>query len=256
MKSTFEKSVGDIKIHNSDNFKNYPPMFHKNVELLYVTKGSVDVCIDGKMKTLYPNEISVAFPYSVHSTKKSTDVDSILVMFSPDITSAFHYELANFKPEIPYISSAESLRPLFENIVTYAKTDERLTTCYLNVIIGEILQRINLVKSSHVDMNFAQQVLVYCADHYKEDINIKAVATALFLSESYVSKIFSQKLGYSFRDYINMMRIAEAKRLLKHSDTKITDVMYECGFKNQSSFNRIFFAETGMTPREYKEKKT
>ena len=254
MKSNFEKDVGHIKIHRSDYFRDYPPLFHKNLELIFVKEGTIDICVDGKPKTLAENEISISFPYMVHSTKESFNNDVILVMFSPDLVPSYHHELSNFKPETPYISDAESLLPMFENIIRYSKTDERLTTSYLNVIVGEILQRVKLVKSSNVDMTFAQQVLIYCSEHFKESLSIKSIATALFISESYVSKIFSQKLGYSFREYLNMLRISEAKRLLKNTGAKITDVMYDCGFKNQSSFNRIFFTETGMTPREFKDK--
>ena len=32
----------------------------------------------------------------------------------------------------------------------------------------------------------------------------------------------------------------------------ITEIAYECGFRNQSNFNRVFLARTGMTPREYR----
>jgi len=84
--------------------------------------------------------------------------------------------------------------------------------------VGEIIEMLPFVKNENMDMNSAQQILMYCSEHFREDINLKKVAAELYLSESYISKIFAKKLGYSFREYINTLRISEAKRMLKNAD--------------------------------------
>lgn len=254
MPMKFEKCDSSIKAHKIDGEREYLSIFHKQFELIYVVKGNLNISVDGKMKMLSPNQMSVGFPYSVHTLRKSPDTEAILVMFPPEIAPVFRHELSNFKPDDPFITDAEIFLPLLKNILLYASNDERLAICYLNVVIGEILRHIKLVKLHNVNMSYTQRVLVYCSEHYKENISIKTVASALYMSESYISKIFAYRLGHPFREYINMLRISEAKRLLNNTDMKITDIMYECGFTNQSSFNRIFFSETGLTPREYKEK--
>jgi AraC-like DNA-binding protein len=38
-------------------------------------------------------------------------------------------------------------------------------------------------------------------------------------------------------------------------DYRIVDVMTECGFKNQSSFNRVFFDACQMSPKQYRKSK-
>ena len=40
------------------------------------------------------------------------------------------------------------------------------------------------------------------------------------------------------------------------SDYRVTEIMLRCGFKNQSSFNRIFRQLTGVSPYEYRQSKT
>ena len=88
-----------------------------------------------------------------------------------------------------------------------------------------------------------------------EDISIKKIADELYISSSYVSKVFSCKLKYNFREYINELRIRRAKKLLSSTDRRIIDVMLDCGFKNQSSFNRVFSEHTGVSPSEYRRMK-
>ena len=90
------------------------------------------------------------------------------------------------------------------------------------------------------------------AEHFAEPLTLKSVAGALFISQSYVSKLFSTKVHYGFRDYINALRIDQAKTLLRETNQQVTDVMASCGFANQSNFNRVFREACGCSPREYK----
>jgi two-component system response regulator YesN len=96
------------------------------------------------------------------------------------------------------------------------------------------------------------QLLSYCAAHFAEDITVSTLAASLYISESYVSKLFTRQLGCSFREYINQLRIHEAQNLLEATDLRIGQVMTRCGFQNQSSFNRVFLDLTGISPREYR----
>ncbi len=110
--------------------------------------------------------------------------------------------------------------------------------------------RLKDVKAS--DMDTVRSVLGYCSEHFCDDITVKDVADKVYVSERYVTKIFAEKVGCSFRDYINNLRMSKAVNLIKGTSMRITDIMYECGFKNQSTFNKVFLEEMGCTPREYR----
>ena len=84
---------------------------------------------------------------------------------------------------------------------------------------------------------------------------LRKIADELYISTGYVSKIFATKLKYGLREYINELRISKAKNLLSKTDLKIIDVMLECGFRNQSSFNRVFSEICGVSPSEYRRRK-
>jgi len=106
------------------------------------------------------------------------------------------------------------------------------------------------------DKNMTARIMEYCAEHFAEDLSLKRVADALLISQSSVSKLFSQRLHYGFRDHINDLRLEQAKALLQETDQSVTEVMFSCGFTNQSSFNRIFRAACGCSPREYRRRLT
>ena len=253
MKPSFEKNNVILSVAKIKGFKPYVPMFHKHMELVYVLNGKLNMCIDGQETELNEGEVSIAFPYTIHSYERADDIEAVIVLFSPEAVNLFNNEVFHNKPVCPYVKKNDKIGILVERLVEYAGNDEKLAQAYLNTIMGEVLKSLKLVKTENMDVSSAQQVLIYCSEHYFEDISIKNVATALFLSESYVTKIFSNKLGCSFREYINTLRVNEAKKLLSNTEMKIIEIMYACGFKNQSSFNRVFYEETGLTPKEYRK---
>lgn len=257
MKGIFEKKEVGIVARKVDGFRSFPPMFHTHVEVLYVLRGEISMMIDGTAKTLSPGEISISFPYSIHSYENAPDAEIIMLLFSPAAAGNFEKTLLSYKAKNPYIQNGEAVLPLLHKLVEYCEKEgelyEKAASAYLSAVVGELLLSLSLIRLDNMDINVAQQILSYCSSHYNEAISVKNVANALYLSESYVTKTFSGKLGYSFREYINTLRIAEAKNLLKNTNMKIIDVMYTCGFTNQSSFNRIFQEMTSVTPKVYRE---
>ena len=49
-----------------------------------------------------------------------------------------------------------------------------------------------------------------------------------------------------------MLRVEHAKNLLRSTDLKINDVIFESGFSDQKTFNRVFKELVNMTPKEYR----
>jgi AraC-like DNA-binding protein len=70
-----------------------------------------------------------------------------------------------------------------------------------------------------------------------------------------VSWAMNQGAGISFCDYINQLRLAEVKRKLKQSGrSSILEIAFTAGFNSKSTFNSLFKASTGMTPRQYQRR--
>ena len=80
------------------------------------------------------------------------------------------------------------------------------------------------------------------------------VARTLKLSERYLQKIFAER-GSTLTDFIRARRIAEARRLLDQNAGRrlsISSVAYAVGFRDPSYFSRVFLAETGLTPSDFR----
>ena len=60
------------------------------------------------------------------------------------------------------------------------------------------------------------------------------------LNPAYFSSLFKQATGSSFKEYLNMVRNEESKRLLINTDYSIIDIALATGFEDQSYFSKVF----------------
>lgn len=97
-----------------------------------------------------------------------------------------------------------------------------------------------------------RKAMSYIAEHFHTGTTLQEVAEHVHLHPAYFSTLFKQSTGSSFKEYMNMVRIEESKRLLANTDFSIIDVAIAVGFEDQSYFSRVFRKYTGMTPRQFR----
>ncbi|RCX22632.1 AraC family two component transcriptional regulator [Fontibacillus phaseoli] len=92
----------------------------------------------------------------------------------------------------------------------------------------------------------------YMNEHYRTDLKASEVATWLKITPSYFSYIFKQSTGKGFTEYMNEMRMEQAKALLATTHDKVFEVADKVGYKEYKYFVSVFKSYTGMTPKEYR----
>ncbi|MEF2965492.1 helix-turn-helix domain-containing protein [Paenibacillus sp. M1] len=99
-----------------------------------------------------------------------------------------------------------------------------------------------------------QRALLFVAERYKEDLSMEQCAEYVNLSPYYFSKLFKQRTGENFSDYVTRLRIEEAKKLMgKSQHLSLKEICYEVGYKDPNYFSRVFKKSAGMTPTEYRQ---
>ena len=92
----------------------------------------------------------------------------------------------------------------------------------------------------------------YISRHFTENITLKDVAAHVNLNPAYFSSMFKQSSGSSFKEYLNMVRVEESKRLLANTDYSVIDIAVATGFSDQSYFSKTFKKYTGLSPKQYR----
>ncbi len=99
-----------------------------------------------------------------------------------------------------------------------------------------------------------RKAIAYMNEYYNQNPSLAEVASHAGLSPSYFSSLFKKEMGRNFSSYLLHIKVENASILLKNSNLPLSDISAELGFESQSYFSRIFKRETGLTPREFRQK--
>lgn len=137
------------------------------------------------------------------------------------------------------------LKPLvreeFEGFL--ANCRRRLASISINIELGE--QERNTSDMIHT-------VLEYIDANLQNDLTRENICKAVFISETYLSKLFRKETGVSISEYIVERRIALAKRLLAETNEPISTICVKTGYNFPAHFSKIFRLRTGKTPMQYR----
>lgn len=140
---------------------------------------------------------------------------------------------------------------------------------YVNKIMGLSLKEQNpkqffkalLVLGDNLKINVNQtsfdkidSIKKYIDQNYMKDISIASVAEIYNLTPNYVSKLFHEKIGTKFTDYLTQIRIYNAKILLSsNNDISIKEVSSMVGYNSPRYFTNIFYKLVNVYPSDYKK---
>lgn len=130
-------------------------------------------------------------------------------------------------------NSAADLRIWFDALVEYNKTLPLIQGSTEHALVNQLKDYIN----THLDM----------------DLTRKELAAQIYLSESYVSHLFSRETGESLADYITNRKIELAQELLSTTSYPVSIAAVKAGYSNFSYFSKLFKKKTGLSPNEYRK---
>ena len=105
---------------------------------------------------------------------------------------------------------------------------------------------------NNAEQGLTVKVRNYVEQHLSERITGDEIANQLNLSRTYLSTQFKNETGTNLIDFINHLKINEAKLLLLTSDQSVSSIASKLTFSSQSYFQVIFKRYTGMTPKEFR----
>ena len=101
------------------------------------------------------------------------------------------------------------------------------------------------------------QVKKYIEEHYvEEELSLNLVASYVNFSPNHLSMIFSQQTGQTFIKYLTDYRMNKAKELLRGTGKRSSEISLEVGYKDPHYFSYLFKKTQGMTPTQYRGKKS
>ncbi len=97
-------------------------------------------------------------------------------------------------------------------------------------------------------------VISYIHDHLRAPLSLCDISAHLFLSESYIARVFKREMGESVGAYISKQKINLACALLINTDMSITEIAEEIGISSPYYFSSVFARQMGMSPTAYRKR--
>lgn len=104
------------------------------------------------------------------------------------------------------------------------------------------------IKGSSNDI--IKEIQGYILEHYTEKITLTKLSEEIHVNGSYLSRLYKMKTGQNLFDYINQMRVEQAKILISQGK-RISEAAQTVGFEDSAYFSRVFKKYVGISPREY-----
>ena len=111
-----------------------------------------------------------------------------------------------------------------------------------------------LTTRSQTSDGIVQQAQEWIALSYDQQNVIKRVIGRSELAERTFNRRFRAATGMSPLEYLQAVRLEEAKQQLETEDATVEDIAYAVGYDDVSSFRRLFKSKTGLTPAEHRKR--
>ena len=120
------------------------------------------------------------------------------------------------------------------------------------VYINSSLEMIKKYELHHAD-SVIRRTCAYVINHVEQDIKLKMIANELYISKDYIGKLFKQKTGCNFNDFVTKVKMEHAKYLIRTGEFKNYEVSEKLGYSKPDYFSSLFKKYTGYTPTEFKK---
>lgn len=230
------------------------PHWHMESELIFADKGTAEVMAENTIYTLSENGCIFIRSGAVHYIKAESDsIISVMKIDSGLIASAVG-EQTLVCPVLEYsCCAANAFEKIKREISEGKKYYEIICGSTAIVLIAEIFRNEKTVPARQEAENAKYKELLGLIANRYADITFDEAAEFMCFSKPYFSKYFRKMSGMTFSEYVNVVRVSEAIKMISHGNNSIGEAALSAGFGTIRSFNRIFKRLTGFAPRELPE---
>ncbi|WP_426445290.1 AraC family transcriptional regulator [Paenibacillus sp. S-38] len=253
----YEVQAKDLRVfHLVARQLTFPAHLHRSIEILYVFSGVQTIEIEGAPYEVHAGEGAVIFPDKVHRYYKHGELpaDATLILCNPRLLGGMLLDFEKFQPLTPFLPKEKIPEEAVYALKHIKKKDGfAVKLAWTYVILSQLLPHMELKQRKRLPVpDMSKKMLEYVADHFTEPITLDSLAAELCVSKSYISHLFSDRIKMNFRKYLGRIRAEYAAKLLRTTDAALSAVSSNAGFDSQRTFNRVFHAQYGMSPREYR----
>ena len=250
---------------------------NKSLSFYFVSEGKFEWVLDGQIFLVFPGDVFVVLPNQVFGSP--SEIWDVGVVSSLSITLNKEFEESEFilgdwsglpVSEQKLIGKLFLLnqKPVIQNFKifgeVFSKIQQELSICEIgfktrvNQLIDElILCTVRLLSKQDNQRRDFPQTFQRFDKILRESIShpwtVEEMAVIMGLGTTAFTEKVKSYSGFSPLNYLINLRIAESIRLLKNTNTSLTEIALDTGFYSSQHFSSTFKKLTGYTPGYYRK---
>lgn len=253
--------------------------FHNLMEIAVCRWGIGEVMIDGRSYPYEQGDIMVIPQNCSHTivSRKSTKSFWEFLYIKPSVFLEICYPEGNRKKERflqdveyrPFVKKGGDAACLIAEIGLimdqFRLKEYEYQNCVKGLLFAVLMEIVKINRKDSEKPEFAEMsnmsgirilgmAFEYIEENLEKELSVSEIAKAAYVSETYLRRLFAECCALSPAQYIKMVRIDAACKLLKQGDANINEVAYKVGYSNVSTFINNFKQITGKTPKQWNRK--
>ncbi|WP_084821883.1 AraC family transcriptional regulator [Bacillus sp. SA1-12] len=249
-----------------------PLHWHDHMEWIIVKEGSARIQIDDTFVQLQKDELAFVNSKQLHAAwPLDNNTELIAIVFNEALVRNNGLDNTENLYFSPYLNQQLKLPNFLHNDEPYSKEistpiynliDEfkREETGFELLIKAELFRIFGLIFRYYCQMEKRQvncyqnynltTLLNYLRENYEKEISVKDAAQMVNLSPNYFCRVFKKVTGKTLIEYIHLLRINEAERMLIETNWQVTEIAEKVGFESITYFGRVFKKIKSVSPTE------
>ncbi|MDF2834989.1 MAG: hypothetical protein K0Q63_629 [Paenibacillus sp.] len=251
--------------------------FHEGYEVYICLGGSGSYIVEDKLFPLHAGTLTVIGPNVVHHpfSKEDSEFSRYILTIGEPYLASIAALCAGSEETAPPLASlaggghyflsasqlerARSAAAAIAGRLDLAESQRGLSILHrvteLLLLIGELRDDpLSQQSASGSHEGLIREVVAYMTASYREHISIDGLLERFPLSRSQLLHLFKATTGYTVTQFLTEYRLNKAKWLLVDTDLPMTEIAARSGFGDLSHFYHLFRRESGMTPRQYRQR--
>ncbi|RAP77208.1 response regulator [Paenibacillus montanisoli] len=156
---------------------------------------------------------------------------------------------------LEHLLKEHGVEPFFGRQIDYVREMKGIRTFkeLLGWLKNYCMSAIMCMNDENHTPQYIQSAIRYIEMNYMKNLTLKEVADAVYLNVWYFSSQFKKHTQVSFSEYINLIRVRNAKEFLRQKDLKVYQVAEMVGFQDAAYFSTVFKGLEHMSPKEFQQ---
>lgn len=251
---------------------------HDFLEIVYIVSGSSLQIVDGREYQVSAGDLLFINLGSTHSFTCGKRFSYANIILKPEFINdglqgtdnAFSLlELEDYKDLgslvdrsnlLVHLNAEESRQ--FEALIGLALTEQKAENPGKNLMLRSVFNALltftfrkmslPMKKNDHI----GEELLTYIRENCARRLSLNEIAIDNHYSPAYFSRLFKNRTGQTFTDFVFSCRLDAAAKLLSTTDLSVGEICTEVGFSDRTKFFKLFYNRFGASPLQYKKTKS